>query len=156
MCIRFRSGPVLICQITVLSKLDFKNVYEKSIDLWKKKELITSWIWTHDLLNASQLLYQLGYRCCCGFKGMLLSVFFNLLQSANWTPRELEVINLKFADNKFMALDGWSVDVGSCRRVIGVTDKLRDKHKNFPSYIYIKMTILCLAVQIHATWLGTG
>ena len=48
-----------------------------------KKNLFNSWIRTRDLLNASQLHYQLGYRCCRSFNGMLLSVFFNLLQSAN-------------------------------------------------------------------------
>jgi len=118
------------CQVTVLKKYVRKKYW-----FLRKKNLFTSWIWTCDLLNASQLLYQLGYRCCCGFNEMLLSAFFfNLLQSANWTPRELEVINLTFADNKFMVLDGWSANVGSCRRVIGVTGKVRDI-----SFINIKM-----------------
>ena len=48
-----------------------KNVYAKSIDLQKKKKLFTSWIQTHDLLNASQLLYPLSYTAVV-FNGMLL------------------------------------------------------------------------------------
>ena len=57
-----------------------KNVYTKSIN-FQKKICSTA---DSNLLNASQLHYQLGYRCCCGFNGTLLSVFFfNLLQSAN-------------------------------------------------------------------------
>jgi len=52
--------------------------------IFQKKNLFNSWIRTRDLLNASQLYCQLGYRCCCDFSGMLLSIFFfNLLQSTN-------------------------------------------------------------------------
>ena len=102
-------------------------MYVKSIN-FKKTNFSTAGFET----ETSWTLYQLGYRCCCGFNGILLSVFFfNLLHSANWTPHELEVINLTFAVNNFMALDGWSIDVSSCRRVIGVTDKVRDKQGNF-------------------------
>ena len=72
--------------------------------------------------------------CFVVYNGMLLC-FFNPLQSANWTLRELEMINLKLVDNGFMVLSSWSVNVDSFREVIGVTDKVRDKHKNFLLYI---------------------
>ena len=45
-------------------------MYAKSIDLQKKK-LLTSWIRTHDLLFASQLLYPLSHTAVV-FDGMLL------------------------------------------------------------------------------------
>ena len=82
-CIQSRFHACLECQVNIAIKAGLlKNMYVKSINL-QKKNLFNSWIRTRDLLNASQLLYQLGYRCCCGFNGVLLSVFFNLLQSAN-------------------------------------------------------------------------
>ena len=39
--------------------------------IFEKKNLFTSWIQTHNLLNASQLHYPLSYPCC-DFNGMLL------------------------------------------------------------------------------------
>ena len=77
----------------------------------------------------SQVLYQLGHMCFVvqNSNGMLLC-FFNPLQSVNWTPRELVVINLKLADNGFMVLSSWSVNVDSSRRVIGQgRQRRRDK-----------------------------
>jgi len=44
-------------------------VFAKSIDI--KKNLFTTWIRTHDLLNASQLHYPLSYMAVV-FNGMLL------------------------------------------------------------------------------------
>jgi len=48
------------------------------------------------VMLESQLLYQLCYMCFADSNGMLLCFFvFNSLQSTNWTPRELLVINLE-------------------------------------------------------------
>jgi len=70
-----------------------------------KKNCTPTGIPTPYLMLESQLLYQLGYMCFVVSNGMLLSFFaFNLLQSANRTPSELVVINLKWADNGFMVL----------------------------------------------------
>jgi len=51
--------------------------------VWEKKSFGLTGIRTLYLMLESQLLYQLGYRYYCGFNGMLLSIFFNLLQGAN-------------------------------------------------------------------------
>ena len=52
-------------------KAEFKeNVYAKSND-FRKKNLFTSWIRAHDLLNASQLLYPLNHMAVV-FDGILL------------------------------------------------------------------------------------
>jgi len=60
-------------------KTEFKkNVYAKSIDFRKKKNLFTSWIRTHNLLDASQLLYSLNHMAMV-FDGMLLE-FSSLLR----------------------------------------------------------------------------
>ena len=45
-------------------------MHAKSID-FREKNLFTSWIRTHDLLNASQLLYPLSHMAVV-FDGMLL------------------------------------------------------------------------------------
>ena len=55
--LKFYVDTCLQCQLTVLSKLNL--CMQKVLIL--KKNLFTSWIRTHDPLNASQLLYPLSH-----------------------------------------------------------------------------------------------
>ena len=68
--LKSRFDVCLECEVTVLSKLNSKKRVCKSIDI-QKKILFTSWIRTHDLLNASQLHYRLSHMAVV-FNGMLL------------------------------------------------------------------------------------
>ena len=61
----------LECQVTVLSKQNFKKRVCKS--LFQKKYLFNSWIRTRDLLNANQLHYILSHTAVV-FNGMLLEL----------------------------------------------------------------------------------
>ena len=54
--LKSRFDAYLECQVTVLSKLAFKNTCMQKVLIFEKKKVVTSWIQTHDLLNASQLL----------------------------------------------------------------------------------------------------
>ena len=63
--LKSRFDACLECQVTVLSKLNLK------IKTCMQKNLFTSWIWTRDLLSASQLLYTLSHMAVV-FDGMLL------------------------------------------------------------------------------------
>ena len=104
-----------------------KNVFQKIFSKKKKLQIRSPY-----LMLASRLLYQLGHICYVVLSGMLLNFFvFNPLQSTNWMPCELVVLNLKYTYNGFMVFGSWSVDAGSSRWVIGMTDKEKDKHKNF-------------------------
>jgi len=60
----------LECQVTVVSKLNFKKRACKKY-WFSKKNLFTSWIWTYNLLNASQLHYPWAISAAV-FDGMLL------------------------------------------------------------------------------------
>ena len=127
-----RFDVCLECQVTVLSKLDFKNVYEK-VSIFRKK-VFTSWIWTHNLLNASQLLYPLSYmavvlmECCSSFFHFIV---FNPPQNASWPPHQLAMANLKEEDDRFMILSSWYGNVGSPRRVNSVTDRQMNRISAF-------------------------
>ena len=105
--------------VTVLLKLDFKK------RAWKKywfsfKKVFTSWIRTHNLMNASQLLYSLSYmavvlmECCLSFFHFIA---FNPPQNASWPPHQLVMANLNEEDDGFMVLSSWYGNVGSPRRV---------------------------------------
>jgi len=73
--LKFRFDACLECQVTLLSsKLNFKKHVCKKYWFRRKKSLFTSWIWTHDLLNASQFLYPLSHTAVV-FDGMLLELF---------------------------------------------------------------------------------
>ena len=70
--LKSRFDACLECEVTMLSKLISKKRFCKSIDIQKKREkLFTTWIRTHDLLNASQLHYRLNHMAVV-FDGMLL------------------------------------------------------------------------------------
>ena len=79
----------LECQVTVLSKLNFKKV------LIFGKKVFTSWIQTYDLLNAGQLLYPLSYMAVV-FNGMLLE-FSPLLP-------DLSTLMIWLCDTRFQPL----------------------------------------------------
>ena len=104
----------------IKTELEKKNKQKKTCKqkVWflreKKNNLSTTY---HDLLNASQLLYPLGYLCC-GFCGMLFRVFstwnfiFNPLQSK---VDYRSYLRKRYTDGKCWMLGTWCDDVGSLK-----------------------------------------
>ena len=69
MCIQFYPSPV---SMMPSNSWTLKNVHTKVLIFGKK--VFTRWIWTCNLLNASQLLYPLSYMAAV-FDRMLLKFF---------------------------------------------------------------------------------
>jgi len=108
----------LECQVTVLSKLDFKRMCMQKVLIFEKK-VLTSWIRTCDLLTLAALPIE---ECCLSFFHFIA---LNPLQKASWPPHYLiAMTNLKEKDNRFVMLGSWYSDVSSPRRVNSVTDSV--------------------------------
>ena len=115
-------------------------MYAKSIDF--RKKVFTSWIRTHDLLDASQLLYPLSYMAVV-FDGMLFEFFSTFLSSTRYRMQaDLTVTNLE--------VGGWVYGV---RQLICQSqqsqasywhERQTDGRTGFQLYIYIEECFLTL------------
>jgi len=150
----FNFAPVQFqCMLGMPSNSDIKVEFQKPYmqkKYWSsEKKLFTSWIRTHHLLNASQLLYPFG----CGFDGMLLE-FSPLLRLQPAAERNLITA---FTRSDKLEVGGWWVYVVRqliyrCRqsqasyRSDGRTDRQTDGRTDFQLYIYR----LALIPALHA------
>ena len=110
----------LECQVTVLEAGLEKTCMQRVLIFEKK--VYTSWIRTHDLLNASQhwvILLWFSIECYSSFFRFFV---FNPLQNASWSLHYIAVTNLKQEDDRFKVLGSWYVDLSSPSRVIGMTN----------------------------------
>ena len=125
----FHFDACLECQVTVISKLNFKKNVNAKHMIFKKKS-VTSWIWTRDLLNASQLHYPSSYLCC-GFQWNVARVFFLQLAA------EYELITALTRGDK-LEVGGWfAYDVGS---MLAVPGELLAQQTDRSSALYIDGT----------------
>jgi len=77
---------------TWLMNFSVKNVYAKKFDFRKKKPNATNWIWTHELLIASQTLYPLIWFPC-GFQWNVALLFSTPSRSTRFAERTEARVN---------------------------------------------------------------
>ena len=147
--LKSRFDACLQCEVTVLSKLNLKNVFAKVLILKKKSvHHLDSNPRPPECKSVALAIEPYG----CGFRWNVARVFSTSSSSSGcrtqadhriyswwqtWRRRTLlAVINLKEEDDGFLMLGSWYGDVDSPRRINSVTDRRTDRRTGILLYIY--------------------